>query len=50
METINEEAPSDETSKHPNKGVEEKVENEKEETCWYKGVCKWFYSSKGWGL
>ena len=49
-DTKKEEAPSDEISKNANKSVEEKVEKEKEETCWHLGECKWFNSSKGWGF
>ena len=49
-ETKNEGAPSNDKSKNPNNSVEEKGEKEKDETCWYIGVCKWFNSSKGWGF
>ena len=49
-DTNKEEAPSDEISKNANKSVEEKVEKEKDETCWHLGECKWFNSSKGWGF
>ena len=32
------------------KKLDEEIDKKLNSICWYRGVCKWFNSSKGWGF